>query len=1339
MKRLFYLPFILLLSITLFSGKAAAQADFMMQGWYWDYPKPGCNNYSGTSLAALMAARAADQKEAGFTMMWMPPMAKASFGDCSMGYDPQDLYDYGQYSGQTGLGTGVEVEAWITAMQANDIYPIADVVYNHRDRGDWEDNPAVRDYIMNYPWSGCSGGATPYPVNGKMRYRLPLGGSSGNGAGAYYFKFASASGDAGFHGRQYKLYFATQNTVFVNDTIFETADNGGSDCGQSNDQIWLGRNIFASQETTTGCNTDEFYLQLESADFISTGDYLDIYIEEIGGGGTGIDQRIYGIWSGPRNMDIINDLAVQTKTNFSGLPSNQGAMHWRHFKPNGITPTCLTGDLDFPYFFFDVEQGYNGDQGGESTLKVYSDWNKWMWNDVGIRGFRMDAIKHFPAWFVGYMLNELYDAGIYPPMVVGEWFGTDTEELAGWVNEVYDYMSEPAKQAIVPRIFDFSLRDALRRACDEFGYDVRNVFTTGIVDEGKLNGLNVVTFANNHDFRSSGGFESLIQNDAILAYAYILTNNQVGLPTVFYPDYYGYPEQGEPGYHNYHPDDKAPLRDQIDELMDIHNQYIFGASSRTYLNNHGSSFGNSAGDANSYLLVYQLKGDQDFKDLVVAINFGGDGVQFSQQLDGIAIGTQFEDLTGNANFTAPTVENANNISNSIWLDLPERSYAVYRIGAWGLFDASRSSISFGVNNVDEDFTVWNSGTGTINDNDFGTFTDVDELLIKDFDIKTWKSSGADVTGGSFYYTVYLKDQRPESPVFNSHAITWQEDLGNENQRWGFENATISLLDGLAAGEYTVEFYAEMNGADPNKSEFDSNNGANYKAYFRYNYARSNNDGNWNLSATWLDEVIPDNVAMSAEINHNIVLAESQSLYDLILLDGSLTLTPNVRLTVTNTLNSDLPASVLLLQSSSSHTASLIHHTANVQATVQRYVSGGWGAWDEGWHIISSPVAGQAIAGFAATGAGNDYDFYGWNETANTWMNHKADGFYSWNGSENFNPGQGYLISYEQTQNDKTFTGTLNIDNIPLTDITYTPGAGAGWHLMGNPFASALHWNDGAWALSNVAGTAKIWHAENKSYSDIAPNGIIPSAQGFMIQVNNTSNSITIPAISRVHSNDAWYKSTGNGILLIARETDGSGAQESRIRLNDQATAGYDFYYDSRFLPGYAPQFYSIADGILLSTSVLPDITEETEIEFGFIKNSEDDFIIELAENLPGLSPLLIDNKLDVVHDLAKNPVYNFTSEQGDEPGRFLLKFGPVGIHETTDYSALRAYYRDNRLMVITDEPASLALYDLTGRLLQTHHIGGAGQTAIPFDFPTGMYIVNLTSRSASTAVKVIVP
>lgn len=641
--------------------------DFMMQGWYWDYPKPNCNGYSGPSLASEMAGRAAAQRAAGFTMMWMPPLVQASFGDCSNGYDPQDLYDYGQVSGATGLGTGAEVEAWIAALQANNMLPVADVVYNHRDGGDWENNPAVRDYILNYPnGAGCSSSsATPYPVNGKMRYMLPLGGSSGNGAGDYYFKFASASGQSGFDGRAYKLFFRTTSTGFTSPDIMESEPNGGGDCGQPFDQVFLGRDVLATQETTTGCNTDEFYLQLNASDFDAAGDQLEIYIEQVGGGGTGIDVRLYDLYSVPRAASIINDVQFQTRTNFNGMPSGQGGMNWRNFKPNGNIPTCMSGDLDFPFFFFDVEQAE------ATTGTTYDAWNKWLWNTVGMRGFRMDAVKHFPAWFAATLLNDLHAAGINPPMVVGEHFTVNAGVLRDWVDQVYASMTPGAASAIDVRAFDFELRAGLKNACENGLYDVRNLYNIGMVNGQGMNGRNVVSFINNHDYRS--GPEHVLQN-LQLAYAYILTNNQIGLPSVFYPDYYGVDIYGS-GYP--FPD----IQSDINNLMQVHRTHIAGASFVDYLNRVGTPYGSAYLESGPFdCLLYQLQNTPSGRDVIVAINFENAPLRVNHTINtaNAPLGTAFNLIAGNANFTNPMVENSpNGVPNSLYFDIPAYSYAVF--------------------------------------------------------------------------------------------------------------------------------------------------------------------------------------------------------------------------------------------------------------------------------------------------------------------------------------------------------------------------------------------------------------------------------------------------------------------------------------------------------------------------------------------------------------------------------------------------------------------------------------------------------------------------------------
>lgn len=660
------------LAVWLALPPAQAQ-DVLLQAWYWDYPKPGCGGYEGPSWAARMASKAAEQAEAGFTMVWLPPLSRGSFGACSNGYDPQDLYDYGQASGRTGLGTGDEVEGWLAALDAAGLIAVADVIYNHRDGGAWEDNPVVRDYVVNYPFGGgCSGApATPYPVNGKFRYALALGGSSGNGAGDYYFKFSSASANPAFNGRQYQLYFRTSLTEHDPTPIFESPNNGGGDCGQPADTIALGRDIFATQEVGAGCNTDEFHLPLSAADFDPSGDLLEVYIAEVGGGGAGIDQRLYGLWSTSAGQDIVAQVRGQTRTDFSQMQSGLGAMHFRHFKPNGITPTCLVGELDYPYFFFDVEQAYDGSQGGASTLAVYADFNRWLWDGLGLRGLRIDAVKHFPASFVAALLNDLHASGRVPPLVVGEHFTVDRFVLRDWVDAVYQHMTPAAANAIQVRAFDFDLRDALKRAADDGLYDVRNIYQRGMVDGAGMHGLNVVTFVNNHDYRTVG--EHLLARQ-LLAYVYLLTNNRIGLPSVFWPDYAGVPIYG--------PEHPLPAqRVHLDALMALHRLYIAGAPEVVYLNRFGTPFAAQYRQSGPFdHLLYQIRGGVGGRDLLVVINFENQPLRLRHEIvaDTAPVGSTFTRVAGYSASASALVESGvAGLGPSVDLDLPAYGWAVY--------------------------------------------------------------------------------------------------------------------------------------------------------------------------------------------------------------------------------------------------------------------------------------------------------------------------------------------------------------------------------------------------------------------------------------------------------------------------------------------------------------------------------------------------------------------------------------------------------------------------------------------------------------------------------------
>ncbi len=492
-----------------------------------------------------------------------------------------------------------------------------------------------------------------------------------------------------------------------------------------------------------------------------------------------------------------------------------------------------------------------------------------------------------------------------------------------------------------------------------------------------------------------------------------------------------------------------------------------------------------------------------------------------------------------------------------------------------------------------------------------------------------------------------------------------------------------------------------------------------------------------------------------------VVSTTETVSDVIVLGNDLHISPTGFLTVNNLLGIVEPgmvtveplgklsgevinfgtADLMVIQSDATGTGSVITDW-NSQATIQRYLTGGWDSWDAGWHQLSSPVAAQPIADFATIGSGNDYDFYGWDEPTDTWINYKAAGFSTWNGGTNFNVAQGYLVSYEAANTTQTFTGELNTADVTIENMSNGGASYNGWHLLGNPYASALVWNDGTnWILDNVAGNAKIWHETNKSYSDIAANGIIPSAQGFMVQVSSASNGIIIPEASRTHSATPFYKAGTEQLLLVAAETEGGSAQESKIMVNPMATEGFDFDYDSRFLAGYAPQLYSVVGDEMLSTNSLPDLGSGKVIPLGFVKNAATTFTIELKESIPGTVVYLTDIQTGTVANLTETPVYSFTSDEGDDANRFSLAFGTVGISHPEATAGVQVFAHDDVLYVETPskEVAQLSVYNLTGQLvLQGRTRGNAHSTFNASALNTGVYVVNILLTDGVVSRKVVI-
>ncbi|PWJ41058.1 alpha-amylase [Sediminitomix flava] len=110
----------------------------MMQGFYWDVPAGG--NWWNT-----VKGKMSSWSSAGITSVWLPPVSKAQNGTFSMGYDPFDYFDFGDYnqmgSTETRFGSRQELESLIQTAHSNQIDVIADIVLNHNSGGALEANP----------------------------------------------------------------------------------------------------------------------------------------------------------------------------------------------------------------------------------------------------------------------------------------------------------------------------------------------------------------------------------------------------------------------------------------------------------------------------------------------------------------------------------------------------------------------------------------------------------------------------------------------------------------------------------------------------------------------------------------------------------------------------------------------------------------------------------------------------------------------------------------------------------------------------------------------------------------------------------------------------------------------------------------------------------------------------------------------------------------------------------------------------------------------------------------------------------------------------------------------
>ncbi|NPV36163.1 MAG: hypothetical protein HPY80_05795 [Bacteroidales bacterium] len=470
-------------------------------------------------------------------------------------------------------------------------------------------------------------------------------------------------------------------------------------------------------------------------------------------------------------------------------------------------------------------------------------------------------------------------------------------------------------------------------------------------------------------------------------------------------------------------------------------------------------------------------------------------------------------------------------------------------------------------------------------------------------------------------------------------------------------------------------------------------------------------------------------------NNNIDIYGSFSGDNLTIAAGkTCTIYPSGSLTITNTLINN---GSLSLQGNSTNTGSLIHYSGGVNATVVRNMNG-----SGQFHLISSPVTGAVVGTVFPEPQHNTVWLRQYDEPTGTWVNKFT--------SDIFETGKGYSMVTTDAGTQATFTGTLvNTDQTMTLSYLGTSGNSNydGWNLLGNPFSSAIDRDLGTWNLTNVEPAVYVFDNGNyRSWNGggTLTDGIIPMGQGFFMKAQVNNGTVTIPEGARVHSNQAFYKSSPVNTLRVDVSNSANFYTDALvIRYTEGATAQYDASFDARKLSGLtdAPEIWCPGD-VPTSLNSLPSIEQQPEVTIAFKPAAPTMHTLSFSgiESFDYTGPIMLTDLVTGSRiDIRSQATYEYMASPTDPENRFKLTFASVGIDEPQALNGVNAWYQDGaiRLAQLPATPCQAELYSTDGKLLLSARVMPT-QNHIPVSLKSAVYILRLLDGNQVRNIKFIV-
>ncbi len=499
----------------------------------------------------------------------------------------------------------------------------------------------------------------------------------------------------------------------------------------------------------------------------------------------------------------------------------------------------------------------------------------------------------------------------------------------------------------------------------------------------------------------------------------------------------------------------------------------------------------------------------------------------------------------------------------------------------------------------------------------------------------------------------------------------------------------------------------------------------------------NNDSNWENAANWKDNQIPNSTthALINDGNFDPQISNESSACDMLILDNALVYIPPLRtLSLTGDYNANNDYQLIIESDENGNGSLMFGGSCNSTLQFYRYIEG-YTDNNNGWHMISAPVSEMPIANSDFdTEIHTDNDLYQFDEASNTWQNYKQGHF------DRFENGKGYFAAMTATGN-YLFKGYAISEDVVFNNLSLNPDEGNGWHLLGNPFCSAIKWSYAGWDINNISGVAKIWNEKSGNYLDISSGEYIPATNAFFVHVSESVNSITIPKKMQKHEDVNNYKWMFEQLKIRLSNNQDDYYDLCTFGIQDSANIGYDIKHDSYKLFGAetAPQLALSMNNDLFSTNYINYI-ESFSIDL-FTKcphNGTHELNIIGSPNFSEHSLQLEDIKLQQFHDLSSDTVrISFDAQDNDSEYRFRLHFKePLSIDENKTSNTANVYYNNNTLFCNNFEQFSeLKIYDSQGKLTYRSSLIKK-QIQIKKTLAPGIYLVVLSNNKNIFTTKI---